>query len=72
MMQLFEMWNFKDQVANTKNAYRTLLVSSHPTEAQKKHGDFWGAQFSEDIFLSILKKCEQLAVAHDRMTIVYE
>lgn len=40
MMQLFEMWNFKDQVANTKNAYRTLLVSSHPTEAQKKHGDF--------------------------------
>lgn len=51
MMQLFEMFNFRDQIANTKYVYCTLVVSFHPTEAQKKHGDFGGAQFSEDVQL---------------------
>lgn len=50
-MQLFEMFNFRDQIANTKYVYCTLVVSFHPTEAQKKHGDFGGAQFSEDVQL---------------------
>lgn len=44
MMQLFEMFNFEDQLASTKSAYNTQVVSSHPTETSKRNGDFLSSQ----------------------------
>ena len=47
IMQLFEMFNFEDWVANMKSAYNTLCHLTH--QAQKRQGPFQGAWFSEEM-----------------------
>ena len=47
IMQLFEMFNFEDWVANMKSAYNTLCHLTH--QAQKRQGHFQGAWFSEEM-----------------------